>query len=225
MSLAIPIIGREQPIADLLRFLTSYLGEPKPEYRIPPSAIPAFVPAPLRAIYEFVGKWPERHPEQWFDDEEGKRLFQVQDWLHNVEDLKLEGGRLIFATENQGCWRAETLPGQDDPPVWCRRETEAEQVADRLSHFLVTMCLQEIVYGSKHVLISDDGPESPNELVSITVEPVWLDGPYVYAHRRTDIYLCDKQLLLMRELGWWLGFEDASSQSCIAGPQHLRRIR
>src|SRR6516225_9679411 len=97
-------IGREQPIADFLRFLSSYLGEPRPEYRIPASAIPAFVPPPLRAIYEFAGKWPERHPEQWFDDEEGKRVFQVQDWLHNVENLRIDAERLIFATENQGCW-------------------------------------------------------------------------------------------------------------------------
>lgn len=225
MTLAIPRIGTEQPIADLVRFVTSFLGEPQPEYRVPSATVPAFVPPPLRAIYEFAGRWPERHPEQWTDDGEGKRLFQSQDWLLNVEDLRIEADRLIFATENQGCWRAETLAGQDDPPVWCRRETEAEQVADRLSHFLVTMCLQEIVYGSKHVLISDDDPESPNELVRTAVEPVWLNGPYVYTHRRTDVYICDGRLLLMQELGWWLGFDDDSAQEYLVAPQQLRRIR
>jgi hypothetical protein len=210
----------------LLRFLTSYLGEPPPEYRIQASAIPALVPPPLRAIYEFTGRWPERHPEQWSDDdEEGKRLFQVQDWLQNVETLTIDAGRLIFATENQGCWRAETLPGEDDPPVWCGRETEAEQVADRLSHFLVTMCLQEIVFGSQHVLVSDGHPESPNELVHIAAEPLWLNGPYVYTHRGTDIYICAERVLLMRELGWWVGFEEESARDLLVGPQQLRRIR
>lgn len=225
MTLGIPMIGREQPIADLLRFLTSLLGSPRPEYHLPAEMIPDFVPPPLRAIYEFAGSWPERHPEQWFDDAEGKRLFQSQDWLLNVEDLRVDADRLIFATENQGGWRAETLIGQTDPPVWCRRETEAEQVADRLSHFLVTMCLQEIVYGSKHVLISDDDPKSPNELVRMMVEPVWLNGPYVYTHCRTDVYLCDGRLLLMQEHGWWLGFEEESAQDCLVAPQQLRRIR
>jgi hypothetical protein len=223
--MAIPFerISPDRPIADLLRFLAAWLGEPAPEYRIPDASIPAFVPPPLRAVYAFAGQWPERYPEQWFDDGATKGLFQIQDSLRRINELERKGERLVFLDENLGCWSCETLASAANPPVWCNREGEEELVSDRLSHFLVTFCLREIVYGSQYVLTAHD-VTSPADLVRGAVEPLWTGGRYVQS-KATDVFVTEARLLLMHQFGWWLGFDRVETGDIIVPGRELRVIR
>src|SRR5215475_6697465 len=79
----------------------------------------------------------------------GRAPFAAQDTLVPLRDLKRVDGMVEFAWENQGCWSCRTPLELDDPPVYsdagdCYYQRPGFlQVCDRLSHFLITLSLQE----------------------------------------------------------------------------------
>lgn len=97
------------------------------------------LPMPLERLYAFAGEWMGGRLDS---------IFSNQDFLLPFEALEVDDGKLVFAFENQGEWRAATeLTGQD-PPVWLSIEEGPWKCrSESLAQFLVTFCLKELVYG------------------------------------------------------------------------------
>ena len=66
------------------------------------------LPRPLAKLYAALGNMP--------GTKESPFPFARQDQLLPFELLQLKDNRLLFAVENQGCWRAYTQLSGDHPP-------------------------------------------------------------------------------------------------------------
>ena len=199
------LISRENTIEDLVRFVKFYAGEGEPEYKIPWDDLPDYLPPELKIIYHEFGNYPSHQqygtsdPTLPLNEDDTSQLFHNQDCLRYFFDLEPEGDRIAFAFENQGNWTAETEIDKSDPPVysdWEEVETPDGMVCEKLSHFLATLCLQELVFGSKYTCRRPETQEEYRELISRS-QPVWLDGPYVYPGRTYDFYLTPENRLVM----------------------------
>jgi hypothetical protein len=171
-------------MTELERFIVFWLGPRLPEYGEPESALErALLPYPLRSLYEFAGQWPPVEPLR----KDQPNAFCVQDYLLPVSRLRRsDDGKVIFLVENQSCWTCATLSEGSDPPVWAegdlsfptRDAGEWHLICNSLSRFLVSFCLQELLFGS---LIGTDSNDA-ERLFSWQHEnliPLWIDGPFV----------------------------------------------
>src|SRR5262249_52671213 len=155
-----------------------------PKHRIAASSIPAFVPPPLRSIYELAGNWPIPHTEQCRPPRWVPGLFGTQDLLLPLDQLAANGSRFTFIHENQGVWSCETLVNEEDPPVFSDAsavdgsDEGMREVCPSLSHFLTTFCLHELTFGSQNLFCVDSEPNNPGELVKGDVKGLWIDGMY-----------------------------------------------
>src|SRR5262249_14171734 len=99
-TVSIPaMIPRDNPIPALLGFLDAWGPELSPKHRIAASSIPAFVPPPLRSIYELAGNWPIPHTEQCRPPRWVPGLFGTQDLLLPLDQLAANGSRFTFIHE------------------------------------------------------------------------------------------------------------------------------
>lgn len=177
--------------------------------------IPSYIPKPLNDIYQFAGNWPHPRDNRDCNFLPGNQpiIFQEQDCLWGLGSLKESDGRIGFAVENQGNWICQVEPNTDDPPVFCNAGEVCgdsdgyEIVCDKLSHFLVTLCLQELVMSCKHVgTLSDDKIE---ESCDLELTPLWLNGYYVFKEPTHSFWCSDNKLLLMNLYGEiWYGCKD-----------------
>lgn len=228
MNLMIP---RNDPIPALLEFTVRWVPDLSPEHRIEPSLIPKFIPPPLRAIYEVTGNWPVPYTEQWRKPNWIHGLFGPQDQLLPMHKLEPKDGRFTFLQENQYVWTCETLIDAEDPPVYSDAmayETgteEMQEVCGSLSHFLTTYCLQELVFGSRHLFCVDSKPTAPEELVKTNLQSLWEQGVYVRKEPSHSFYICDERVIVMNTWGdYWIASNEACAELVDVSKHKIRRI-
>lgn len=197
------------------------------------ASIPAFVPPPLRAIYEFAGNYPIPNSEQWRPPNWTCGLFGPQDQLLPVDKLKPNRNRFRFLQENQCVWHCETDANAADPPVYSdamaydhgEPEGTMRVACPSLSHFLTTFCLQEVFFGSKHLFCIDSAVAEPADLVTDELTDVWVNGIYAYNQPTHSFYRCGQGLLLMNTGGaYWMAYNDDRYASLISKANEVRRI-
>lgn len=225
------IKDNENCIQNLKDFMKLWLGKTLPEYGLSKSEVPDYMPKPLRELYLFCGNWP--HPVEDVDnpetiDLEDKQpgIFQHgQDILMGVNNIERNNGRLTFLFENQGNWTCEVEENNDDSPVysdaatvWDENATGQEIVSRSLANFLVTFCLQELVYNSKFMGTLDDKLKKESTLKKS--DPLWLNGFYVDKEPNRSFYLIEKKILIMDE--YWFGCNDESVLSFYGLTNNIR---
>jgi hypothetical protein len=161
------------------------------------------LPGPLRRLYSFAGNCPGDNP--WAS------AFSNQDNLCPFELIRFENERLVFAWENQGVWCCGTLAEGKDPPVWVRFDEPAWiPLCDSLAQFLVTFCLQELVFGSSF-LGHMENVSAVCERHGKSVMALWLNGPFPSPFndgpvRQRSFHLVDGRTLIMDN--HWCGTND-----------------
>jgi hypothetical protein len=227
------MIPHDKPIPALLEFIATWVPALSPRHRIPASSIPAFVPPPLRAIYEAAGNWPTPYLEQWRPPKWVPGLFGTQDQLLPLDQLVVNGRRFKFIHENQGVWSCETLIEEADPPVFSDAsaidgsDEGMREVCPALSHFLTTFCLHELAFGSRNLFCVDSEPENPGELVNGDIKALWLDGMYAYKGAKYSFFLCDRDLMIMRTgmgIDYWLAYNKEEGSNLLGTRHEIRRI-
>ena|ERR1700677_2453380 len=205
--------NRDDP-EHLMRSVELFLGQWHGSLRSwfgtsPEKLADAVIPDPLRLLYAFAANCPGKNA--WCS------ALSNQDHLCPFELLQIKDGRLLFAWENQCVWYCGTLSEGADPPVWLRFDDGPWQpLCDSLAQFLVTLCLQETVFGSAHVA-SRSKNFAQNGLVRYFsengrhVSPVWLDGPYATTlndngRALKSFHLIDGKLFIMDDR--WCGTND-----------------
>ena len=190
----------EALLDSLERFLHLWHGPPRAWYGIAGEKLAgARLPEPLRRLYAFAGEWP--------GDNFWRSAFAYQDRLLPFELLALHAGKLEFLHENQGVWVCGTETEGRDPPVWVRTDGPWDPLGTSVAPLLVTACLQETLFGSKHKAhgerVSDRLRASGRH-----VSPLWLGGPYVgpdgerpLVHR--SFHVADGRVLVMNDR--WCG--------------------
>lgn len=175
------------------------------------------LPRPLARLYGSLGNMPgfENRPFP----------FWQQDRLLPFEFLRVENGRLLFAVENQGCWRAYTEPSGDDPPVWFAIEEGRPEIEHpSLANFLVTLCLQELTLACP-ILYAGEGFVEKLEAEGHRVNPLWLQGlfPCLDELRTLTFHLANGRFLI-KDNGW-IGFRHADDAAPYASVlETARRI-
>lgn len=222
VALSCTEIPRGNPIPALLEFIAAWVPGLTPAHRIAASSVPAFIPPPLRSIYEIAGNWP--------------RLFAAQDDLLPLDQLAVNGNRFKFIHENQGCWSCETLINELDPPVFCDSYPidgsdycGMREVCPSLSHFLTTFCLQELAFGSENLFCVDSDPKSPSELVTGEIKDLWIDGMYADQGAKYSFYLCDRVLLIMdtghgTNCDYFLAYNKPEGSKLLSTRHEIRQI-
>jgi hypothetical protein len=210
-------------IEKLKFMIIQWAGPALPEYGLLESEIPMHIPKALRDLYLFAGNWP--HPrdnrDHYFMPGKQPRMFQEQDVLLGVDNLKCENGRITFLMENQGNWTCEVDVDDDHSPVYCDAAKlwddsieEHEIVCQSLEHFLVTFCLQEMVFSSKFVGTLNGNLDQ--ELFREKLEPIWLNGLYTLKEPTHSFYLCGDNLMIMDDSSTlWYAAKDESALALI----------
>ncbi len=225
------IPDNEQTIERLKAFICKWAGPAKPQYGIRRDLIPSDLPAVLKDFYAFAGNWP--NPSLDFNPSStgsGPKLFQAQDIWLEPDELEREDGRIVFLSENQCAWNCSVEAGRDDSPVysdaarlWDDRLEGSEIVCPSLPHFLTTFCLQELVFGSRY-FGKLEGSLDP-AVFRETLNPIWLDGYYVFNEPSHSFYLCGDNLLIMDYYSdVWYGSLDESALALIADPGMVKPI-
>jgi hypothetical protein len=186
-------------MGELERFIRFWLGPRREAYGEPESALRRRrLPAPLRRLYAFAGRWTRQHPQTT----DQANIFSIDDGLRSLNQLeRTPDGKLTFLDESSGNWSCATLPEGDDPPVWVDDTFEEYHqgkwglVANSLSQFLVTFCLRELMHGSKRCLsgkaLTDVFESSKEHAV-----PLWVNQPYVYLPKGYSFYLLHGRVLV-----------------------------
>jgi hypothetical protein len=242
MEPLIPDSTTDSRMTGLEQFLERYLGARRPEYGVSDNEVRSVeMPAPLQRFFRFAGRWPGPGPGHDPPAPFANR-FCIQDWLCGIvakeyaPALQVMDDRLVFVWENQGCWVAATERAGIDPPVWIteecsHRETRQvwRQLENRLSHFLVSFVLQEVMFGSELVAVAPGALEK-FEAAGLSVEPVWIRGEYAWSIDRPSYFLVGERFLLRRapdEAGGddWYGCKDAAGADVLTSlglPSEMR---
>ena len=184
----------------LERFIEFWVGPRKLEFGEPEDALARIgLPGPLARLYRFAGRWK---PDGWSKDPRfPPHMFCAQDELIELAKLApTTEGRLPFISENQNVWTCATDLLQDDPPVWIRENYESHPEwnlsCNSLSKFLISFCLQELLFGSRFTLGGELELETIKPLLD-RAEPIWLNGPYALDNDHT-FCLMEPDLLVGR---------------------------
>lgn len=134
-----------------------------------------------------------------------RAAFATQDNLVPLSKLEIEDDMFTFLWENQGNWSCRCPIGRGDPAVYSDAadlyadEGEDEGfvvVCESLDQFLSTFCLQEAVLGCAHVF-SAEHDATLDEVPGL--EPLWLDGKYVFEEPTHDVFaVTGTDLLILR---------------------------
>lgn len=212
----------ENGMENLKLFIEKWEGKALPEYGMLDEEVPRFLPKPLRDLYLFSGKWPHpRKKDVGYSDPYGdQKIFDNQDFLVEVESLEKKNGRVTFLFENQGNWTCEIEANNDNSPVysdaaevWDENASGHEIVCESLSNFLITYCLQELVFGSRYVGTIED--KLKMEQILKNSEPLWLEGFYVNKEPDHSFYIYNHKLLIMDYGGLWYACNDESALALI----------
>ncbi|GED71902.1 hypothetical protein BRE01_56040 [Brevibacillus reuszeri] len=197
---------------DLKDFLISWYGNYDSSYGVPVDEIPAYLPKALQELYAFAGRWKDGSDDHLGNSPE---IFQQQDCLYSVERLKKDQDKITFLEENQANWTCQVEAGNDDSPVYCDEHLLWDDhpeghisVNDSLYHFLKSFCLQEVVFGCKHLFFIEGTLENIQMLFDKPIETVWLNGFYVSPKEDGPshaFYRCGDVLVMERFGDYWLG--------------------
>lgn len=197
---------------DLKDFLISWYGGYDSSYGVPVNEIPAYLPKALQELYAFAGRWKDGSDDHL---ENSPEIFQQQDCLYSVERLKQDQNQITFLEENQANWTCQVEAGNNDSPVYCDAhllwDDHAEGsiiVHDSLYHFLKSFCLQEVVFGCKHLSILEGTIDQLQMLFDQPIENVWLNGHYTSPKEEGPthaFYRCGDVLIMERYGDVWLG--------------------
>jgi hypothetical protein len=196
-------------IADLIAFLKRFHRHWLDDPSLDPALLPPNLPPGLAAIYRELGALIEIEQGP---DNDWRAPFAAQDALMPVGQFKWVEGMVEFAWENQGNWSARCPVGLPDPPVYSNAADVWEEVrrgfaivCESLNHFLTTLCLQEAVMGSRNlVALHTDRP--PDQVLSVPLRPLWLNGYYVAGKPDHLFFVSLKQdVLVMDWAGVWVG--------------------
>ncbi|HJT32212.1 MAG TPA: hypothetical protein VJ783_09225 [Pirellulales bacterium] len=198
----------------LKRFHRGWLDDPSLN---PSLLIPRDLPDGLATIYRELGALVE------IEDSCGRAPFAAQDCLMPLSRLERVDGMLVFSWENQGNWSCRCQPGEPDPPVysnaadaWNEEQRGFVVVCRSLSHFLMTLCLQEALYSSRN-LVAVEGNPRPEQATTARLEPLWLGGWYVNAEPSHNFYVTsDQEVLVMNYAGVWIGSPSRPVQPLVA---------
>ena len=196
-------------ISDLVDFLKRHHRDWLVDPSVDPDEVPVDLPRPLATIYREVGALIEiqQGPENnW------RAPFATQDALMPVDRLKRIEDMVEFAWENQGNWSARCALGAIDPPVysnapdiWNEESHGFVVVCDSLNHFLTTLCLQEAVMSCRN-LIAVRTDDLPNKVLTVPLQPLWLDGHYVSGAPDHQFFVSQEHgILVMHWAGIWVG--------------------
>lgn len=185
-------------IDSLVAFVEEWHGM-RSWYGVAPDKLAACeLPVPLANLYAALGNMPGTRG--------GPFGFSHQDTLLPFEWLQTENGRLLFALECEGCWRAYTRLAGDDPPVWFFfDEGKPELEHPSLANFLVTLCLQEITLSST-VTYAGDGLVDRFASRGFRVTPLWIHGsfPGFDGLLNNTFHLVEGRAIIFRDQ--WIGF-------------------
>jgi hypothetical protein len=193
-------------IADLVAFLKRFHRHWLADPSLDPALIPDDLPNGLATIYRQLGALVEIV-------EAGRTPFGTQDGLLALSRLRRVAGMVEFAIENQECWTARCPLNQWDPPVLSNApDIGADEirghvvVCESLNHFLTTLCLQEAVMSCRH-LVAMDHDRPPNELLTVPLRPLWLNGYYVRGEPDHHFFVSPDEDVLVMELfdDVWVG--------------------
>jgi hypothetical protein len=196
-------------ITDLVIFLKQFHRHRLADPALAPDLIPDDFPEGLGLVYHELGALiaMERGlTSHW------QPPFATQDTLLPLDRVERVDGMLEFAWENQGNWSARCPVGLSDPPVfsnaaelWEPERRGFEVVCESLNHFLTTLCLQEAVMSCVN-LIAIKSAVAADQVLTVPVRPLWLDGRYVSGHPDYHFYVSDDhEFIIMDGVGLWVG--------------------
>lgn len=222
-------ISQHDPMPDLLAFIEQWAGSLRPGYGLDEAAIPASLPQALRSLYRAAGRWPSLDRSDAAGQDCG--LFGAQDALLPPARLRYGNGKITFLMENQGNWICQVEADGDASPVysnaaglWEDGITEPEIVHPSLPHFLVTYCLQELVFGAPYAGTWSGDLQDPS--LSVFLQPVWINGSYVFKEPSHSFYLCGDGLLLMDYFGdVWYGALHEAALTRIAAAGEIQPVK
>lgn len=201
-----------EQLDDLRNFLINWYGGYDDSYGVPEDEIPKYLPKALYELYAFAGRWKDDSDGH---SENSPEIFQHQDCLYSVEQLKKDGDRIIFLDENQSNWNCQVEIGNDNSPVYCNQcllwDDNAEGhiiVNNSLYHFLKSFCLQEVVLGCKNLYVIGDEINNIQVLFDKPLEKVWVNGYYINPKEdgpTHTFYLCDNVLVMELYGEYWIG--------------------
>jgi hypothetical protein len=213
---------------ELEKFIVFWVGPWRKEYGEPESALKKVqLPGPLRRLYGFAGRWTRPHP----DVAEDAGIFSIQEHLRPLAGLKHSpDGKLVFLDENQGNWTFATLPEGDDPPVWVEDVFDGYNqgkwglVSRSLSRFLVTFCLQELLFGSR-LCLHDEHLDRLFESSRSDSIPLWINGPYAYQDGR-EFHLLHQSVLVgpHRHRPWFAANHEAGVRFLTAHQGEIKAV-
>lgn len=205
---------------DLEAFIEFYAGPRLPEYGLSEEELPVWLPQPLRRLHLFAGNWPAPNPAPGHTNGKVPRLFQAQDVLLAVTQMKRSSDEkwLEFYSENQTCWSCRTSCAsprnlQTDPPVQSNSEalfhshlSNYIEVCPSLSGFLITACLHELVFGSRYLFNLLPERAVPLWLLESERIPLWINKEYAYLNTPYSFFWVKGALLLETQEENWLSF-------------------
>lgn len=202
----------------IIVFLKHFHRNLLPNSSLPPESIPAYLPEGLAKIYrEFGGLFGVEHPNSFFT-------------LHKfvpVSQLHEERGMVDFCSNRSDSWYYSCPINQKDPPVHQYMNSCLDDilsgcgyygvVCESLDHFLITLCLQEAVHGSRNFASLRNAAnigQSIDILETIIekekFQPLWLSGKCVDRDWLSDFYISEDRDILI----WNRGGGYVVSQTC-----------
>jgi hypothetical protein len=148
-----------QSLEDLLEFLCHWFDATPAELASTANPAQPVIPSVLTEFHKRLGSLTR--PQSPFSTVKGARRvapFRTQDHILPIEQIRpnpTDRQWIEFANENQGCWSAQCVTSEPNPDVWTDwlymadhsvRMGDPFPVGARLSDFLVTMALQEVVF-------------------------------------------------------------------------------
>jgi hypothetical protein len=202
-----------EQLNDLRDFLTNWYSDYDDSYGVPVEEIPIYLPKALRELYAFAGRWRDGSDGHL---ENSPEIFQHQDCLLSVEQLRRDGDRIIFLDENQSCWDCQVEANNDNSPVYCNQcmlwDDNAKGyiiINNSLYHFLKSFCLQEVVFGCKNLYAIGEEIDNIQELFDRPIEKVWVNGYYINPKEdgpTHSFYCCENVLVMITHGEYWLGY-------------------
>jgi uncharacterized protein (TIGR02996 family) len=203
-------LRRITAVEDMVYYLREFHRGWSESPELDPASLPDWLPHGLALIYRELGRLFERRSER----RSHVSPFAAQDALYDPGRLKRVGDMVEFACENQYVWscRFPVGRGGEDPPVysnaadlWQEPPPGFQKVCDSLSHFLITLCLQEAVMSAPY-LLAVSGEPRPEEVLTAAYRPLWLAGVYAHGEPSHNFFdLPGQDLLVMDHAGLWLG--------------------
>jgi hypothetical protein len=198
-----------ESIEDLIVFLKHFHRNLLEDPSLPPESIPNDLPDGLAKIYRELGGLVDLI-------DENPAPFATQDVLMPVSRLNRIDGMIEFSHENQGNWSVRALSNQKDPQVYSDSADAVSErrgfvvVCESLNHFLITLCLQEAVMGSHNLATVRTDNIIKKTLVGEELEPLWLNGYYVFNEPSHNFYVSQNRDVLVMDYGdTWIGSSSA----------------